>query len=249
MVSAMRPSNQRHPLAVLRVLVGLTQKEMAAILDCSTPTIQAVELGKLKLSEKLAEHISIKTGIKIDWLLQNDVGQPPMDVAGAPYTKQTYENYQAQSSYQHDAFGAVFSTVYCHMANMARLEALILRAFTDDKMPLCAYKLSQAFDKLDQEFGVTFEDHKTVGSPMVIPEEQQWESGLHKFAFKAKRELFARLKRKKHSPYETAIFKQEDIKRNRRQQMPVRYDISTDGQMRPVIASRKSKNVSKARNK
>ena len=41
----MRLSPQRHTLAVLRILLNLTQKEMAEIAGCSRPTIQAVELG------------------------------------------------------------------------------------------------------------------------------------------------------------------------------------------------------------
>ena len=61
MCGSMRLSKQSHTLAVLRILVGLTQKEMAAVLHCSAPTIQAVELNKLKLSEKLAGFASIQT--------------------------------------------------------------------------------------------------------------------------------------------------------------------------------------------
>ena len=91
----MRPSPQRHTLAVLRNISGMTQKEMAAILECSTPTIQAVELGRLNLSDKLAGLVSHKTGINLAWLLTNDVNQPPVDVDGAPYTKALFEDYQA----------------------------------------------------------------------------------------------------------------------------------------------------------
>ena len=63
MCSLMRPSPQRHTLAVLRTLIGLTQKEMAQLLDCSTPTIQAIELGKLKLSLDLAQRVQFQTGV------------------------------------------------------------------------------------------------------------------------------------------------------------------------------------------
>ena len=45
----MRPSPLRHPLAVLRQIIGLTQKDFAKLVGKSTTTIQAIELGKLQL--------------------------------------------------------------------------------------------------------------------------------------------------------------------------------------------------------
>jgi len=83
----MRPSPQRHTLAVLRTIIGITQKEMAAILECSTPTIQAVELGKLNLSSGLAQRVAFQTGISVEWLLANDINKPPVSARGDSYTK------------------------------------------------------------------------------------------------------------------------------------------------------------------
>src|SRR5258706_8726965 len=91
----MRPSPQRHTLAVLRTLIGFTQKEMAQILECSTATVQAVELGKLKLSLDLAERVHFQTGISTEWLLADDVSQPPVSVRGKPYTKAVFEEMRA----------------------------------------------------------------------------------------------------------------------------------------------------------
>src|SRR5213082_2643402 len=91
----MRPSPQRHTLAVLRTLIGFTQKEMAAILGCSVPTIQAVELGKLKLSTDLAQRVHFQTGVSPEWLLATDVSKPPVSSHGKPYTKALFEEMQA----------------------------------------------------------------------------------------------------------------------------------------------------------
>ena len=98
----MRVSPQSHTLAVLRSLIGLTQKEMAVVLHCSTPTIQAIELGRLKLSEKLAGMVSLKTGINLAWLLKNDVNQPPIDIKGKAYTKETFEQFQSTNAIRKD---------------------------------------------------------------------------------------------------------------------------------------------------
>src|SRR5436190_20090699 len=94
-VCVMRPSPLRHSLAVLRSFLGLTQKEMADLVECSTPTIQAIELGKLKLSEKLGVTLATKTGVSLDWLMSNDVTAPIVNPRGEPYTKEAFEFIRA----------------------------------------------------------------------------------------------------------------------------------------------------------
>ena len=161
----MRPSPQRHTLAVLRLTIGLTQKEMAAILECSTPTIQAVELGRLNLSEKLAGLVSHKTGINLTWLLKNDVNQPPVDIEGVPYTKALFEDYQALGLQQkHPDLGAL-QALHSLTTNIRRLCAIQFRAYKNDDSALCAYKLAKAFEELEKHFGVTEEDHVAVKMP------------------------------------------------------------------------------------
>ena len=73
----MRPSPLRHPLAILRTTIGLTQKEMAGLVNRAARTIQAVELGKLSLSEDLAMLIAQATGVDAGWLLEKDPAVPP----------------------------------------------------------------------------------------------------------------------------------------------------------------------------
>jgi DNA-binding XRE family transcriptional regulator len=161
----MRPSPQRHTLAVLRLVVGLTQKEMADILDCSTPTIQSIELGKLNLSERLAGLASLKTGINLSWLLNNDLNKLPIDIEGAPYSKELFEDYQAIGHLQkHSALGSL-QALHSLTMNFRRLCSLTLRAYKMDDSALCAYKLAKMFDNLDKHFGVSEEDHEAVKTP------------------------------------------------------------------------------------
>ena len=96
MCSFMRPSPLRHKLAVLRTTLGLTQKEMAALIGCSTPTIQAIELGKLKLSEGLAEKIAFQTGVGLFWLLEDGQSPTPVDTILDPINRDTFEKTQAE---------------------------------------------------------------------------------------------------------------------------------------------------------
>ena len=82
-VFVMRPSPLRHPLAILRATIGLTQKEMAGLVNRAARTIQAVELGKLPLSEDLAMLIAEATGVDAGWLLANNPATPPRKGATA----------------------------------------------------------------------------------------------------------------------------------------------------------------------
>jgi len=243
----MRVSLQSHTLAVLRILVGLTQKEMAEALECSAPTIQAIELGKLKMSDRLAELCSLKTGISLNWLLKNDVNQPPVDVMGRKYTRSTFEEYQAHAGFQQDQFGGALSTVFCRSTNIRRLEALILRAYTDDKMPLCAYKLAQAFENLEQEFGVTVEDHIAVRSPLGIPKEDFKAFDLNKLLQIGNLTMqTGKLTFPKRTPFEKAI----SIEGNRKwvpaeTSVQPNYTITQDGRVFPILPNNKKLRAAK----
>jgi transcriptional regulator with XRE-family HTH domain len=173
MCGRMRLSKQSHTLAVLRLRAGLTQKEMAAALNCSAPTIQAVELGRLKLSEKLAGMASLKTGINLAWLLENDVTKPPIDIKGRPYTKAIFEEYQAITDIKKDPQMENEVALFCRDQTVGRLHALLLRAFLDNNTELCAYKLSKALDELEKQFRVTGADQKAVSPASLAPESKE----------------------------------------------------------------------------
>jgi transcriptional regulator with XRE-family HTH domain len=77
-----------HPLARLRERLGdMPQKQLADLAGCSTATIQAVELLKLKLSSGLAFKISQATGISYDYLLAGDPNKAPVNHNGQPYSE------------------------------------------------------------------------------------------------------------------------------------------------------------------
>jgi transcriptional regulator with XRE-family HTH domain len=87
----MRISPLRHPLAILRCTVGLTQQEMGDLVQRAAVTIQAVELGKLPLSEGLAQRIADATGADVGWLLDANPDAPAVTSSGAPYTRADFE--------------------------------------------------------------------------------------------------------------------------------------------------------------
>ena len=70
-------SKAPHVIAYVRQSLNLTQSELGALAGSSAPTIQALELGKLPLSEDLALRLNEATGVRSQWLLANDLGNPP----------------------------------------------------------------------------------------------------------------------------------------------------------------------------
>jgi transcriptional regulator with XRE-family HTH domain len=169
----MRISPLKHPLAVLRYTIGpeMTQKEMARLLNRSPVTIQKIELNKLPLAESLAQEISRQTGVSLEWLLMNDVSLPIIDTRAQPYTRERFEAFQALALTRSIHGFAIMESIHLGTTNHRRLDALVLRAFKGDKLPLLAYKLARAFDELDRQFGVNDEDRKAVASPEEWPDD------------------------------------------------------------------------------
>ena len=102
----MKPSPLRHPLAILRTMIGLNQTEMAELCGCSSQSIQSVELLRMRLTVKMATKISKATAISLEWLLDGAPEAPARKDPYVPaaggflgteqtYSKETFENYRA----------------------------------------------------------------------------------------------------------------------------------------------------------
>lgn len=154
----MRRSPKRHNLARLRLTIGCGQKEMAALAGCSASAIQAVELGKLSLSEELARRISAATGVDVGWLLDNDLSAIPKAHVGEDYTLEHYVLAQAfaQGSVGEgddpdvtEARDELFSTftrlwgVFVHLSKT-----------NGELLPVSLWKLRRFLAGFEKEFGV-----------------------------------------------------------------------------------------------
>ncbi len=99
----MRQSPLRHPLAILRTTIGLTQQQMGDLVGRAARTIQSIELGQLPLSEELALRLAEATGVDEAWLFAGDPKAPPRKglallQAGrghGVYTREDYEYHRA----------------------------------------------------------------------------------------------------------------------------------------------------------
>jgi hypothetical protein len=127
---------------------------MADLVECSRPTIQAIELAKLPLSEKLATRIEHETGISLEWLLANDPGKPPVDWINMPYTQRTYDQHQAsknRSSSDPNDFYYMQGTMALALAEICNM---LLESYKTGRLDLCGFKLKQTLGDLRKELGI-----------------------------------------------------------------------------------------------
>jgi transcriptional regulator with XRE-family HTH domain len=155
----MRPSSLQHVVAILRTTAGLTQKELADLAGCSSPTIQSVEIGRLQLSEALAQRLADHTGVPVGWLLRNDTRQPIQDRRGRPYTRATYEQWQAQRRFRLAPTGGLAEELVDYLflwvtfkRQLGLLATILAHAYRRKASRLCAYKCDLALEKLSAEF-------------------------------------------------------------------------------------------------
>ena len=84
------PSNLRR----LRTFLKQTQGQMAALGGCSLPLVQSIEIGRMKLSAKVANEISRRTGVSEAWLMENEPKAPMVATDGAPYCLEIFRQRQ-----------------------------------------------------------------------------------------------------------------------------------------------------------
>jgi hypothetical protein len=118
---------------------------MGELCDTSTPTIQAVELGKLALSGKLAEKVAANTGVSESWLMDNKVKAPILSREGKPLTKAYYGEFRSEHEksggtrpdYEQGIYELAFFT--------AAIADAVLEAHRVDKLRLLFYLLEKEF--------------------------------------------------------------------------------------------------------
>jgi transcriptional regulator with XRE-family HTH domain len=173
----MRLSAKRHPLAMLRLTLGLTQKEMADLAGTATITIQSLESGKRPLKEKLAEHIAAVTGVQLYWLLGGDPRAPIVAENGEPYTRELFESNRRllfdrkHSKQRHEAeFAFIPEALGLFLANAY---SILRHGHSKHRLAWTIYKLQTAVDSVANELGTEDEidakidqltiDHPTTG--------------------------------------------------------------------------------------
>lgn len=155
---AMRPSPLRHPLAVLRQIIGISQGELAVLVGKSRATIQAVELRKLNLSEELGLKIALETGVSARWLLDGDPAVAPwVDSLLGPqkFSKETFERRRANRA---DAESEeILHRLVFPEITAARFIAIYEAALEHPDRNLATYRTEKFLQALEKEFGISKE--------------------------------------------------------------------------------------------
>ena len=158
----MRRSPLRTTLAVLRSELGLSQEELGKLVGRSRPTIQAIELKKLRLTEDLAAKISAETGISARWLLEGKPDKPMIADSSwgpdSPYGKSLFEHIQATA--QAMAKDPDRRRYLRHQKRDAQsLEmcsqwfGILAAARKDGKQEVAEYLFGQFIDQMKKRFG------------------------------------------------------------------------------------------------
>ncbi len=67
----------------------MNQSDFAWLVGCSASHIQAVEIRRLPLTDRVARRVFAETGVSPEWLLANDFGQPIVEAStGAASTSE-----------------------------------------------------------------------------------------------------------------------------------------------------------------
>ncbi len=83
-----------HPVRALRSAVGMSQEVFATALGCAAISVKRVENGSLKLSDDLADAMSLRTGADPASLF--DPWGSPRHLDGSPYTPEHYRAHSAK---------------------------------------------------------------------------------------------------------------------------------------------------------
>jgi DNA-binding XRE family transcriptional regulator len=150
----MPASSKKSCLAVVRSVAEITQKDLAEMVDCAPVTVQSIELGKLRLSQKLAKRIELQTGANLQWLLRNDYTVAPTCARDPrqPYTKRIYQMTRAEiSDPRTDPGDLAFGESALRRAAY-QLFASFLKAYRENQTVFFYYKLREFLEEFGAEF-------------------------------------------------------------------------------------------------
>jgi hypothetical protein len=144
---------------------------MAEFAECSPATIQAIELGKLKISDRIARLVFVNTGVSLEWLLANDTSVPPTDHdTKEPLSKDTFEAHRAglfaPNRGDTKALGQLFDlwTLYARQVDVYSI--LLAEAYKKNREGLFAYKCMMA----TLEVSRALEDIPDLGEKLIAGE-------------------------------------------------------------------------------
>jgi hypothetical protein len=168
-----RLSLSQHPVARVRHILGLQQKELAALIKASARTVQDIELGKLPLSRSVAIRMMIVTGVRLESLLHPE--RPLIDVGGRPYAADSKQLY-GQGKLTSGATAAIIHRLHLSLG-------LIVEAANEaEQSLLVATEIEMALRDIIEKFGLEKHYHCTMrGKHKAYADPKAWRQNVADF--------------------------------------------------------------------
>jgi len=153
----MRHSSLRHPVAVVRKIIGLSQPEFSRLAGIAESTLAKIESLRLPLSKQNAIRIADETGVSMRWLLKgNPQDPPPADEfrfttggKSPQFDQSVFERRRAQIE-----AGTSSNIQIVPYNSDIELKAMSVTAGRRDRQYMFNHKLRAAVDDLAKEFPV-----------------------------------------------------------------------------------------------
>ena len=143
-------------IRTLRRTCGLTQAELASIIECARLTVVELESGKLKLSQRMAEGIAVHTGVSKAWLLEGNYRRAPVCERDSqrPFTEEVFEMTRAEVLDPRIEPGDIAMIVGVLKSACAQLRAVASEAYRNDEIVYFHYKTREFLEGLEQRWTV-----------------------------------------------------------------------------------------------
>jgi transcriptional regulator with XRE-family HTH domain len=154
----MRHSSFRHPVAVLRKIIGMSQPDFSRLVGIAESTLAKIESKHLPLSKENAIHISSQTGVSMGWLMEGDPhSQPRADEfrfatdgkEPVQFTRNLFEQCRAQIE-----IGDSPKIDVVAQLPLLELRAMAASVKTLGQQRMFSYKVKKAFEGLAKEFPI-----------------------------------------------------------------------------------------------
>lgn len=172
-----RPPTVSHPLRAIRAATSCpTQAAFARLIGVATPTVQAIENGKLKLTPKLAARIREATGADEAELLKGAKGKPRAAGGGA-YSREFFDRWQEERILKVQTDGS-------EKIEQARIDGWLsflleaARAKSPEALPAARRLMAEAVDHVRQRLDLTDAVHDRLtpwqNAEIASMEAAQW---------------------------------------------------------------------------
>ena len=155
-----RIAKAKVPLAELRVIIGMSQAQMAQLLGVSLPAIHAIETRRMRISERLARRAAFETDASWSWLHHTSSSgkiRPPVDRRGRPYTKEVFLRRRAEIQDSPGGNGEP-AHVVSDISFLAMRIAILLAAVRDPReYALIRYNIFAALEEEQRKYGANIQ--------------------------------------------------------------------------------------------